>query len=116
MFRNEFYAAMEKEQNPSAISNTCEIDDLMEKFKFLQIDASLLRELQIKPFSKYYFMKPTNSGEQFYIFISICAWLVRKTGQNFKQPQEFDDPSLLIANLIKIMQDMVSFLFFKKFQ
>ena len=37
---------------------------------------------------RHYFALPTNSGEQFYSFTSIAAWLLQMTGKHFEQPQE----------------------------
>ena len=42
----------------------------------------------------------TNSGEQFFLFSSLAAWLVRKTGKRFDPPQEFDDPNSVIASIL----------------
>ena len=43
----------------------------------------------------------TNPGEQFFMFSSLCAWLVRKAGQQFDQPQEQEDPNTVIANILQ---------------
>lgn len=37
---------------------------------------------------RHYFAIPTNPGEQFYMFTSIAAWLLRTAGKKFEQPQE----------------------------
>ncbi|PSN44094.1 hypothetical protein C0J52_07657 [Blattella germanica] len=47
---------------------------------------------------KHYFAIQTNPGEQFYLFTSLAAWLIRKTGRQFEQPQEYDDPNSTISN------------------
>ena len=50
--------------------------------------------------NRHYFVLQTNPGEQFFVFSSLCAWLVRKSGQGFDQPQESDDPNTIIANIL----------------
>lgn len=80
--------------------------DLMEKLKLLNYENLLLKQMKMKPLNKFYFIKARNSGEQFFMFVSICAWLIRETGKTFDQPQEFDDPNVLISKIIKALNDM----------
>ena len=54
----------------------------------------------MRPLSRHYFVLQTNPGEQFYLFTSLAAWLIRKTGRQFEPPQEFDDPNSTIANIL----------------
>ena len=64
-------------------------------------------------------MLQTNPGEQFFMFSSLAAWLIRKLGntweshykscsqqiiiigRHFEQPQEFDDPNTTISNILE---------------
>ena len=85
-----------------------EMDDLMDKLKLLNYEKLLLKGLRLKPPNRRYFERSRNPGEQFFIFTSICAWLARNLGKDFDQPQEFDDPSTIIAKIIRLLQDMVS--------
>ena len=39
-------------------------------------------------FFRHYFAIPTNPGEQFFMFTSLAAWLLRTAGRDFEQPQE----------------------------
>lgn len=48
---------------------------------------------------------PTNPGEQFYMFTSLAAWLIRKSGKNFESPQESDDPNSIIASIIDYLKE-----------
>ncbi|ERE76094.1 putative intraflagellar transport protein 57 like protein, partial [Cricetulus griseus] len=48
----------------------------------------------------HYFALPTNPGEQFYMFCTLAAWLINKTGRTFEQPQEYDDPNATISNIL----------------
>lgn len=78
----------------------------MEKLKLLNYETNLLKSLKMKPLSRYYFLNSINPGEQFYLFTSLCAFLARKIGRDFEQPQEFDDPTVLIGKIIKLLQDL----------
>lgn len=103
----EFQAALEKEQSNTLPVTTFQADDLMEKLKLLNYEKQLLREMKMKPLSRFYFVKSTNPGEQFFMFTSICAWLIRKLGKHFDQPQEFDDPNQTIANIVGVLNEIV---------
>ena len=64
----------------------------------------------------------TNSGEQFFLFSSLAAWLTRTSGRDFDPPQvwqfpttyfdnvmffqEFDDPNSTIANILEVVRDL----------
>lgn len=83
-------------------------DDLIEKLKLLNYEKSLLSDLKMKPLSRFYFVKSTNPGEQFYMFTLICWWLCQKLGKQMERPQEYDDPNDVIAKIIGILEQMVS--------
>lgn len=106
MFRNEFQTALERDASTSSVALSYQSDDLMEKLKLLGYDKTLLKEMKMKQLHKFYFVRSFNPGEQFFMFISICAWLIRQTGRPFLQPQEFDDPNEIIARIIKFLQEM----------
>lgn len=106
MFRHEFQTAIERDQSASSIALSYQSDDLMEKLKQLHFEKLLLREMKMKQLHRFYFVRSFNSGEQFFMFISICAWLIRQTGRDFPPPQEFDDPNLVISKIVKVLQEM----------
>lgn len=106
MFRHEFQTALERDQSASSITLSYQSDDLMEKLKQLNYEKQLLREMKMKQLHRFYFIRAVNSGEQFFMFISICAWLIRQTGRDFPPPQEFDDPNVVISKIVKILQEM----------
>lgn len=83
-------------------------DDLLEKLKLLNYEKNLLSELKMKPLSRFYFVKSTNPGEQFYMFTIICWWLCQKLGKNMQRPQEYDDPNDVIARIVVILEEIVS--------
>jgi Intra-flagellar transport protein 57. len=56
---------------------------------------------------RYYFMVPKNPGEQFYLFSTLAAWLIRRSGKSFEQPQEFDDPNVIVANILDLIRENV---------
>ena len=60
----------------------------------------------MRPLNRHYFVLQTNPGEQFYIFTSLAAWLIRKSGGNFDPPQEFDDPNSTITNILDHVRQM----------
>lgn len=106
MFRSELLTAIERDSNNMSLISTYQSDDVIEKLKLLNYENLLLKQMKMKPLSKYYFGKVKNSGEQFFLFVSICAWLIRETGKSFEQPQEFDDPNVVISKIIKSLSDM----------
>ncbi len=80
-----------------------------------------VKALKMRPLSRHYFVIQTNPGEQvrsgmisnislitdlfqFYLFTSLAAWLSRKCGQQFEQPQEFDDPNSTISNVLDALR------------
>lgn len=79
--------------------------NIMDKLRLLKIDTELRPQIKMKPMSRYYFVTSTNPGEQFYVFASTAAWLIRKTGRDFEQPNEEDDPNSTIANIIDILRE-----------
>ncbi|XP_063537796.1 intraflagellar transport protein 57 homolog [Cydia strobilella] len=79
--------------------------NLMDKLRLLKIDTELRPQIKMKPMSRYYFITSTNPGEQFFVFVSIAAWLIRKAGKVFEQPQEEDDPNSTIANIIEVLRE-----------
>ncbi|KAG8430989.1 hypothetical protein GDO86_019605 [Hymenochirus boettgeri] len=76
------------------------MEDLLDKLKLLNYEEEVLRKHNMKPFSRHYFALPTNPGEQFYMFCTLAAWLINKTGHHFDQPQESDDPNATISNIL----------------
>ncbi|EDV99148.1 intraflagellar transport protein 57 homolog [Drosophila grimshawi] len=81
-------------------------DDLLEKLKLLNYEKHLLREYKLKPLSRFYFVKATNPGEQFFMFTLICWWLCKKLGKEMDRPQEYDDPNTVIAKIIQMLEEI----------
>ncbi|XP_075225298.1 intraflagellar transport 57 [Lycorma delicatula] len=76
------------------------MEDLMDKLNVLNYDEEFLKDLKMRPLNKHYFALQTNTGEQFFMFTSLSAWLIRKAGCKFEQPQEYDDPNSTIASIL----------------
>lgn len=78
----------------------------MDKLKLLNYENTLLKEIKMKPLNRYYFLYSTNTGEQFFMFTSLCAFCARKMGKDFEQPQEFNDPTVLVSQIVKLLQEL----------
>lgn len=107
MFRPEPKIVIGNEQE-SAYFSYLAMEDLFDKLNLLNYEKEFINELKIKPLHRQYFVVPTNPGEQFYLFISLAAWLIRKTEKQFEQPQEYDDPNSIIANILNCVREIVS--------
>lgn len=79
--------------------------NLMDKLRILKIDVELRPEIKMKPMSRYYFITSTNPAEQFFVFASTAAWLIRRAGGDFDQPHEEDDPNSIIANILEHLRE-----------
>uniref|UniRef100_A0A0N4ZBA0 Intraflagellar transport protein 57 homolog n=1 Tax=Parastrongyloides trichosuri TaxID=131310 RepID=A0A0N4ZBA0_PARTI len=77
-------------------------EELLDKLKFLEYENEFVKSNSgFKRIHKYYFIKSTNTGEQFYLFTNLAAWLIQKCGENnFEMPQEFDDPNITIGRIL----------------
>ncbi|KAG5878758.1 hypothetical protein JTB14_012128 [Gonioctena quinquepunctata] len=104
MIREEHKIISEKEQQFSFAAYT-RMEDLLDKLKLLNYESEFLRGLKMKPIHKYYFVVTKNPGEQFYLFSILAAWLTRKSGRNFPQPQEFDDPNDTIEKILNEVKE-----------
>ena len=82
------------------------MEDLLDKLKLLNYEEEFVKDLRMRPLNRHYFVIQTNPGEQFYLFTSLAAWLIRKTGRNFDPPQEFDDPNTVITNILENVRQM----------
>ncbi|CAH0719203.1 unnamed protein product, partial [Brenthis ino] len=79
--------------------------NIMDKLRILKIDTELRPQIKMKPMSRYYFTTSTNPGEQFFVFASTAAWLIRKTGKEFDQPNEEDDPNSTITSILDVLRE-----------
>uniref|UniRef100_A0A1B6D1U8 Intraflagellar transport protein 57 homolog n=1 Tax=Clastoptera arizonana TaxID=38151 RepID=A0A1B6D1U8_9HEMI len=82
------------------------MNELLDKLKILNYDDEFSKSLKMRPLNRFYFSLQTNPGEQFFMFTSLAAWLVRKIGLKFEQPQEYDDPNSTIASILDATRDL----------
>ncbi|XP_014671724.1 PREDICTED: intraflagellar transport protein 57 homolog [Priapulus caudatus] len=84
------------------------MEELQEKLKILNYETEVTknRHIGLKPISKHYFVIQTNPGEQFFMFVSIAAMLIRMCGKQFPQPSEDDDPNNLIADILAELRNL----------
>lgn len=92
---------MDDDQGPGALFKPfIMMEELLDKLKLLDYEREFTMEMRMRPLNRHYFILQTNPGEQFFVFSSLAAWLIRKSGKNFESPQEFDDPNMTIANIL----------------
>uniref|UniRef100_A0A0N5CH10 Intraflagellar transport protein 57 homolog n=1 Tax=Strongyloides papillosus TaxID=174720 RepID=A0A0N5CH10_STREA len=92
-----------KNDSPGNEYNIFEVsEELLDKLKILEYENEFVRtNSSFKRIHKYYFVKSTNTGEQFFLFTNMAAWLIQKSGENsFEMPQEFDDPNITIGRIL----------------
>ncbi|XP_015920454.1 intraflagellar transport protein 57 homolog [Parasteatoda tepidariorum] len=99
---------LDKDNNGPGIvySTFVSMESLLEKLKLLNYDSEFVQEFKMKFLNKHYFAIQTNPGEQFFMFSSIAAWLIRKSKIKFDSPQEFDDPNGTIASILEQVKQM----------
>ncbi|KAM9439555.1 intraflagellar transport protein 57 homolog isoform 1-T1 [Clarias gariepinus] len=80
------------------------MEDLLDKLKLLDYEDQVLVKHNMKPLSRHYFVASlytvSNPGEQFYMFSVIAAWLITLCGRVFETPQEYDDPNVIVSNIL----------------
>ncbi|RCN38628.1 hypothetical protein ANCCAN_15448 [Ancylostoma caninum] len=69
-------------------------EDLVDKLKLLNYEDGFLKmNTAFKPVQRHYFVNSRNVGEQFFMFTSLAAWLIRKGGnESYEMPQEVNLP------------------------
>ncbi|VDK44918.1 unnamed protein product [Anisakis simplex] len=77
-------------------------EELIDKLKLLNYEQEYVSiSSSHRPISRHYFVESDNVGEQFYLFTTLCGWLMQKAiNPNFTMPQEFDDPNATISNIL----------------
>uniref|UniRef100_A0A1A8JWH7 Intraflagellar transport protein 57 homolog n=2 Tax=Nothobranchius kuhntae TaxID=321403 RepID=A0A1A8JWH7_NOTKU len=80
------------------------MENLLEKLKVLNYEEELLSKHNMKSLSRHYFVSSpflaSNSGEQFYMFTIMAAWLINIAGRAFAEPQEYDEPNATVSNIL----------------
>ncbi|XP_045906829.1 intraflagellar transport protein 57 homolog [Micropterus dolomieu] len=95
----------EDERGPGAAHQVFVVMEcLLEKLKVLNYEEEVLAKHNMKHLSRHYFVSSPylafNSGEQFYMFTIIAAWLINAAGRPFTEPQEYDEPNATVSNIL----------------
>ncbi|KAJ3129078.1 Intraflagellar transport protein 57 [Nowakowskiella sp. JEL0407] len=60
-----------------------------------------------RPVSKHYFqIAASNPNEQFYYFVCLFSWLMKKANLHFETPGQFDDPNATAANIVSELKNL----------
>uniref|UniRef100_A0AC35U3Q5 Intraflagellar transport protein 57 homolog n=1 Tax=Rhabditophanes sp. KR3021 TaxID=114890 RepID=A0AC35U3Q5_9BILA len=97
------------EQSPGAEFNSYETgDELMDKLKLLKYETEFVSiSSSHKRIHKYYFVKSTNTGEQYFLFTNLASWLIKKCGRkDFEMPEEYDDPTITLGRIMSEVKKM----------
>ncbi|CAD5205641.1 unnamed protein product [Bursaphelenchus okinawaensis] len=95
------------EQRPGAayeVYSLCE--DLVDKLKLLEYEKELLPKVDgFKIIPRHYFAQSTNSGEQFFMFTELIAWLMRKAQwKDVNIPSFNDDPNMIVNMVLEALR------------
>lgn len=82
------------------------MEELSDKLKLLHYEQSYCIKAGHKPISRHYFALATNSGEQFNTFSTLASWLLNVCGKDFDEPQEDDDPNVIISEILDHLRKM----------
>uniref|UniRef100_A0A914W4J4 Intraflagellar transport protein 57 homolog n=1 Tax=Plectus sambesii TaxID=2011161 RepID=A0A914W4J4_9BILA len=84
------------------------MEEVLDKLKLLNYEQDLIKKSpSYKPIAKHYFAIATNSGEQFFMFTSVAAWLIQKSGKSsFEMPQEHDDPNATVSKILNELRSI----------
>lgn len=83
------------------------MQELYENLVALKYHEECVKMAKIRPIHSLYFATPLNPGEQYYNFVSIAAWLIRKCNRTINMPQESDDPNMVISTILEHIRQMV---------
>jgi len=78
-------------------------EHLLDKLKILNYEsdlAPLMKSSGFRGLPRHYFAAASHPGQQFFMFVSVAAWLIRQTGRKMNMPEEYEDPNSLIATIL----------------
>jgi len=78
-------------------------EHLLDKLKILNYEsdlAPLMKSSGFRGLPRHYFAAASHPGQQFFMFVSVAAWLIRQTGRKMNMPEEHEDPNSLIAQIL----------------
>ncbi|XP_044733599.1 intraflagellar transport protein 57 homolog [Chrysoperla carnea] len=105
MFRPENKIVVEN-GNDTIFTTYVAMEDLLDKLMLLHYEPEFVKNLKMKPLNRHYFVVQRNPGEQFFMFTSLSAWLIKKLGRSFDEPQEYDDPNATIASILEVIREI----------
>ena len=84
------------------------MEDLLDKLKLLNYEKEIVAKMGMRPLNRFikdqavpappprrhYFVLQTNPGEQFFLFTSLAAWLIRTNGKHLEPPQVGSDDAV----------------------
>jgi len=80
------------------------MENVAEKLKLLGYEKEFCRRKRPfwTPVSRSHFAvaAPPGSGDQFFYFTSLLAWLLNKAGRNFSAPEQSDDPNSTCTSIL----------------
>lgn len=82
------------------------MDELSDNLKLLNYEEEFIKTVKIRRLNRHYFALQTNPGEQFFMFVSLASWLIKKCGKYIDTPQEYDDPNSTIAVILDIAHSL----------
>nr|CDS25686.1 intraflagellar transport protein 57 [Hymenolepis microstoma]CUU97418.1 intraflagellar transport protein 57 [Hymenolepis microstoma] len=83
--------------------------NLFEKLQLLKYERSFCRQYRIKGIPKTFFAFPTNSVEQFNMFVNLASWLIKQSGYSLEIAHEFDDPDEIVANILEALKSIAGY-------
>ncbi|KAM9322276.1 intraflagellar transport protein 57 homolog [Pholidichthys leucotaenia] len=94
----------EEGRNRAAHQAFVVMESLLEKLKVLNYEEEILAKHNMKSLNRHYFVSSpyvtSNSGEQFYTFTVLAAWLINAAGRPFTEPQEYDEPTATVSKIL----------------
>uniref|UniRef100_A0A0N5B089 Intraflagellar transport protein 57 homolog n=1 Tax=Syphacia muris TaxID=451379 RepID=A0A0N5B089_9BILA len=80
---------------------------VIEKLKILNYEKDYVNlSTSFRTVPRHYFASSTNPGEQFFLFTTICGWLIKKfLRSDFPIPQELDEPNTTLSNIVNELKN-----------
>jgi estrogen-related receptor beta like 1 len=96
-----------RQSSRSTLLTTPSPDDILDKLKYINYTSEFLLPFSIQPFTRFSFTHPTNNtNEQFYHFVLLVCYLLKKCGVEIETPNQFDDPNATCANIITAIKTL----------
>ncbi|EDQ91221.1 uncharacterized protein MONBRDRAFT_17952 [Monosiga brevicollis MX1] len=90
----------QEDEAPNPYGTFILAENLTDKLKLLDYDEHFLKARKVPPFPRHYFAVSVNSNEQLWTFAALVSWLLELCGQNYPQPDVYDDPNAIISGIM----------------